>query len=106
MPTNAEEDAWQTAIRPDLPLRNDAGEEVSEEAWTTEHRESDAGLWTKKISDWASGNFLAYRLGKRTRVDSLSGERSKSEANAGAILREAIPSEDFEICAMMLETLS
>jgi hypothetical protein len=100
VPTNTEEDAWQTAHRPHLPLRNDAGEEVTEEAWNTEHRESDAGLWTKKISDWASGKFPAYRLGLRTRVEGLSRERSRSDAKAEAVLREVVPSEDFirEMC--------
>ena len=31
VPKNTEEDMWQTAVRPDLPLRNNAGDEVSEE---------------------------------------------------------------------------
>ena len=35
VPTNIEEDAWQAATRPDMPLRNDAGQEVTEEAWKT-----------------------------------------------------------------------
>lgn len=100
VPTNTEEHAWQAATRPNIPLRSMAGEEVTEEAWKTEHREADAGLWTKKISDWASGKFPAYRLGERTRVEGLSQERSPSEANADAVLREALPSADFvrEMC--------
>ena len=100
VPENTEEDAWQTATRPDLPLRNNAGAEVTEEAWKTEHIESDAGLWTKKISEWASGKFPAYRLGERTRVEGLSRDLSPSEANVEGTLREAIPSEDFvrEMC--------
>ena len=32
VPTNTEEDAWQVATGPDLPLRSSAGEEVTEEA--------------------------------------------------------------------------
>ena len=80
MPTNTEEDAWQKATRPNLPFRNTVGQEVTEEAWKTEHSESEAGLWTKKISDWASGRFPAYRLGERTRIEALSPERSTSDA--------------------------
>ena len=100
VPTNIEEDAWQAATRPDLPLRNDAGQEVTEEAWKTEFTESNAGLWTKKISDWASGKFPAYRLGERTRIEALSRERSSTDADAERVLREALPSEDFlrEMC--------
>ena len=62
VPTNAEEDAWQNATRPDLPLRNGAGEEVSEEAWQKAQVESNASLWIKKVSEWASGQFPSYRL--------------------------------------------
>ena len=100
VPKNTEEDAWQTATRPDLPLRNNAGEEVTAEEWEVEHRESDPCLWTKKISDWASGKFPAYRLGERTRIEGLSGDRVPSDANAEGQLREALPSEDFvrEMC--------
>ena len=46
VPTNTEDNAWQTATRASLPLRNNAGEEVTEERWTTEHNESDTGLFT------------------------------------------------------------
>ena len=100
VPTNAEEEAWQTAVRPELVLRNNAGAEVTEEAWNTEHSESDVGLWTKKISDWASGKFPAYRLGERPRIEGLPGDRSPSEGHAARILREAVPAGDFvrEMC--------
>ena len=86
---------WQTAVRPDLLLRNNAGDEVTEEEWNVEYKESDAGLWTKKISDWASGRFPDYRLGERTRIEGLSRERSSTVANAERLLREAVPSEEF-----------
>ena len=100
VPENTEEDAWQTARRPDLPLRNNAGEEVTEEEWKTDHSESDAGLWTKKISEWASGKFPTYRLGERTRVEGLSRDHSPPAASIEGSVREAVPSEDFlrEMC--------
>ena len=52
------------------------------------------------MSDWASGTFPAYRLGDRTRLEGLSRGRSHSDASVDAILREAVPSEDFirEMC--------
>ena len=100
VPENTEEDAWQTARRPDLPLRNNAGEQVTEEEWKTVHSESDAGLWTKKISEWASGKFPTYRLGERTRVEGLSRDHSPPAASIEGSVREAVPSEDFlrEMC--------
>ena len=100
VPTNADEDAWPTTTRPDLLLRNNAGEEVTGDAWTTEHRASDTSLWTKKIGDWASGQLPAYRLGDRTRLEGLPRGRSHSEASVDAALREALLSEDFvrEMC--------
>ena len=95
VPSNAEDDAWQTAIRPDLPLRDDTGEEISEEAYKMKYSTSNADLWNKKISEWASGRFPGYRLGESTRIDGLSRERSSSEEDVDQILREAVPAEDF-----------
>ena len=100
VPKNDPETAWQKAVRPKLPLRNNAGQEVTEEMWVAEHNVSDKNLWTKKISDWWSGKFPTYRLGERTRADGLSGGSVSSDATAEAKLREAVPSEDFvrEMC--------
>ena len=41
VPTNAQENAWQEAERPELPLRNNAGQEVTEEEWVAEHNDSE-----------------------------------------------------------------
>ena len=95
VPKNDPETAWQKAVRPKLPLRNNAGEDVTEEEWVAEHNESDKNLWTKKISDWASGKFPWYRLGERTRAEGLSGGSASSDGTAEAELREAVPPEDF-----------
>ena len=96
VPNNNTDTAWQKAVRPDLPLRNNAGQVVTEEEWVAEHNELDKNLWAKKISDWASGKFPSYRLGERTHADGLSEGSASSEAK----LREAVPSEDFvrEMC--------
>ena len=59
---------WQLAIRTELPLKNDAGEIVAEDAWDAQHQDSNAGLWTKPISDWASGRSPAYKHRERMRV--------------------------------------
>ena len=68
--------------------------------WDTEYQASNSGLWTKKISEWAAGQFPAYRLGERTRVEGLSRDCPHSDANVEAFLREAIPPDDFirEMC--------
>ena len=52
-------------------------------------------MWTKKISEWASGKFPSYRVGERDRA-----EATRSNAEALVKLREAIPAEDFvrEMC--------
>ena len=54
VPTHTEDDAWQQATRPNLPLRNNTGDKVTEEEWKAEQIASEACQWTKTISDWAS----------------------------------------------------
>ena len=98
VPANNEDDAWQPAIRPDLPLRNDAGDEVSEEAWKIEYDESNANLWSKKISDWASGRIPSYRLGECVPCNGLSsaiGAAPSADPDTVCNFREALPPEDF-----------
>ena len=94
-PKDAEEDMWQPAVRPALPLRSDARDELTEEEYKRRYDEANTSLWTKKISDWASGRFPQYRVGERTRVESLSGDSSSTEEPHAKLLREAVPSEDF-----------
>ena len=48
VPTNDPNTEWEQAIRPELPLRNNAGQEVTEEEWMAEHNVSEKKLWTKK----------------------------------------------------------
>ena len=49
------DDSWPIAVRANLPLRNNAGEVVTEDQWKAEHLVGNTGLWTRKISEWSAG---------------------------------------------------
>ena len=82
--SDTEDDAWKQAVRPNLPLRNHAGEEVDKAAWDDEYQKTSANMWSNPISKCASGTLPEYRLGMAY-VDEL---------------RKAVPSEEWirEMC--------
>ena len=99
------------AIRVDLPYRNNAGDIVDREEWTTEYECSTKGLWSKPISAWPSGTLPAYRHAEckahtqSTQVaptlcdDAHLSQGVPSDDQAGEdplqALRGAMPSEEF-----------
>ena len=107
VPANTETDAWQPAVRPDLPLRSNAGDEVTEEQWNAEHNESDVSLWTKKISEWASGKFPAYRMGECTVIERFPEEaRLQMKTLRPTCAKRCLRKILFARCVMMLGTWS
>ena len=98
--TKTGDEEWLVATRPELPLRNNAGEEVTEEAWKAEFEETNGSVWTKKITEWASGTFPAYRLGYREHAEGLSQGNARSSGSVDALVREAVPCDEFirEMC--------
>ena len=66
-PDREDDEQWQPATRPDLPLRNDLGAVVDKETWEAEQAESAKGLWSRPLREWASGRLPPYRLGDTSR---------------------------------------
>ena len=56
VPMNTEETAWQRAVRPQIPLRNNAGQEVTEEVWKAEQSEFDTDFWNKEMAQTSEAN--------------------------------------------------
>ena len=67
-------DDYHKACRPDLPLRNDDGEAVDDEAtWTAQKAAESKGYWRRPLSSSASGIFPRYR-GGGTLAESLPSD--------------------------------
>ena len=57
-----QKDDYHKACRPDLPLRNDAGEAVDDEAtWAEQKAAESKGYWRRPLSSSACGVFPRYR---------------------------------------------
>ena len=94
-PDREGDEQFQPAFRPQLPLRNKAGEPVDQTAWVAEYEEESKGLWSRPISRWPSGTFPSYRLGERTACPSSASTSRTDKMSDEALraLREAVPSE-------------
>jgi len=96
-PDAKEGDAWKSATRPSIPLRNRAGEVVDRETWAAEYEEESRGMWARPISRWSSGRCPAYRLGERDRSPPTEATACPDPPGEGAlkVLREAIPADEW-----------
>ena len=56
----AAEDQWPEAMRTNLVLRSHDGQEIDAPTWTKAFEESRKALWSKSISDTASGRQPSY----------------------------------------------
>ena len=78
-------------MRPELPLRNTAGDVVDEAQWKEEYAAEGKDLWKRPISSWAAGRYPDYCDGEKTVVlDDGPASVLRAELN-----KEAIPSEDW-----------
>ena len=95
VPDREGDDQFQPAFRPQMPLRNKAGEPVGQAAWDAEYEEESKGMWSRPISRWPSGTFPSYRLGERTACPSSESTPCADTPSDEALrtLREAVPSE-------------